>query len=219
MTAATFRSLRQSLKLMVTIAPVLGTPSMAAEPQSFFPQSLLHATVPCGPAFQNRPMPIISDLENNWFSGQLRAASEPSLAPDARRQIPYRGVIRFTWLRSFHPPVIVRIDGLESISARIIAKQLSGAGGYDPGSISKHIERPLTAKQTDEFRKLITQTDILNLPAKNCDLGVDGAEWLIEGVDQKGYHLISRWSPDQGETRRVGLAMLALTGWRFKDIY
>jgi hypothetical protein len=55
--------------------------------------------------------------------------------------------------------------------------------------------------------------------SKNCDLGADGAEWLVEGIDQKGYHVVSRWSPEQGEVRRVGLAMLALTGWRFKDIY
>jgi hypothetical protein len=111
-------------------------------------------------------MPVISDIENKWFSDQLRAANEPALAPDVRQTTPYRDVIRFTWLRSFHAPVFVRIEGLRSDSVRIIAKELSGTGGYKPGSISKRVDKPLSAGQAEAFRRIIAQTNVLNLPAK-----------------------------------------------------
>jgi hypothetical protein len=48
---------------------------------------------------------------------------------------------------------------------------------------------------------------------------MDGAEWIVEGVDDTGYHFVDRWSPRRGEVRETGLSLLKLTGWVFKDVY
>lgn len=164
-------------------------------------------------------MPIVSAFENKWFSSHLLAAKEPSLFQASRNSRASYDAIRFTWLRSFDPPVIVRIEGINSASARLIAKQLSGAGGYDPGTISKHTERQLTREEIRRMRELLMRTRLTSLPAKDCALGTDGSEWLIEVADRSGYHFINRWSPERGEVREFGIAVLKLTGWQFKKVY
>ena len=31
-------------------------------------------------------------------------------------------------------------------------------------------------------------------------VGVDGAQWIFEGVKDSTYHVVDRWSPDNGES-------------------
>jgi hypothetical protein len=46
-------------------------------------------------------------------------------------------------------------------------------------------------------------------PPKNPNVfGVDGAQWILEGVRDEQYHVVDRWSPPSGEVRTLGLAML-----------
>jgi hypothetical protein len=42
---------------------------------------------------------------------------------------------RFTWLRTFDAPIAVRLDASLDSPPLLIAKVLSGHGGYDPGEI------------------------------------------------------------------------------------
>jgi hypothetical protein len=48
---------------------------------------------------------------------------------------------------------------------------------------------------------------------------LDGAQWIIETAGQDGYRFIDRQSPDEGPVRKVGLALLRLTGWDVGAIY
>jgi hypothetical protein len=57
------------------------------------------------------------------------------------------------------------------------------------------------------------------MPAKLCDIGLDGSQWLLEAADSHGYHFVDRFSPESGGVRDLGLALLRLTGWEFKPIY
>ena len=194
-----------------------GFPEMA-HGQVFFPPSLSKRTVSCA-WYRRGHMPIISDFETKWFSSQLAAAKEPSLFNLTRQGRPFIDVVRFSWVQTFHHPVIVRIEGLNSNTARLVAKQLTGAGGYDPGKIDKEIERQLTRQEVSNLRSLIARTRIASLPARICDGGTDGSQWLIEVTDRDGYHFLNRWTPEQGEVHEFGLAAIKLTGWQFKTIY
>ena len=40
------------------------------------------------------------------------------------------------------------------------------------------------------------------------DRGVDGAQWIIEGVRNGTYHVVDRWSPREGQVRALGLFMV-----------
>ena len=169
---------------------------------------------------KSHPLVILSDFENGWFTTHLRAAKEPSLyllsksKPKAQPQ-----VVRFTWLRSFHPPVIIRVVADQPTQWRLIGKELSGTGGYKPGVIRQSVVRTLTRREAADLQVLLSRAKPFTEEPGDCVIGVDGAEWIIEGVDQSGYHFIKRWSPSDGPVREVGQFLIRLTGWQYQNIY
>lgn len=101
----------------------------------------------------------------------------------------------------------------------MLATELGGAGGYDPAKVTRQIDRFLTPAEVAILRTAIRAANLPSQPTNDCALGCDGAQWLFEGVDARGYHFADRWSPERGELRGLGVTMLKLTGWRFKEIY
>jgi hypothetical protein len=47
----------------------------------------------------------LDDFERDWYSRHLLAAGEPALPSTSRSTI-----VRLTWLRTFHNPIIVRVE-------------------------------------------------------------------------------------------------------------
>jgi hypothetical protein len=207
------------------VAPICacfaGSTQAYAKGVTYFPPAFAKPTVTC--SFGGRratSIAVVSDIEHDWYSAQLTAAHEPSLYLESKRLRGGLGnTLRFTWLRTFHPPVIVRLEGLGSKSPRLIAKQLSGAGGYAPGTVSKTLERPLSREEARSVEKALGRSDALNIATRLCDMSLDGAQWIIEEVDANGYHFVDRFSPVSGGVRDLGLTLLKLTGWEFKPIY
>lgn len=191
-------------------------------PSGYFPLPADQPSIRCGwpiPA-QNARMVAVNGFEDEWFSKHLKAAGEPSLYRASRQpHAAGMGALRFTWLPSFHHPVIVRIVWGPGQTPRLIATLLSGAGGYAPGKVDKRIDRPLTKAESTTLRAMLVQTRVLEEPPTTCAFGVDGAEWVIENVGGSGYRLIKRWSPEKGGVHDLGMALLGLTGWRFDDVY
>ncbi len=186
----------------------------------YFPPDFAKPTLMCGlRRLDFRLSPILSPFESAWYSRHLRAAGEPSLfAASQKQRAPTAWTMRFTWLPSFDAPVVVRIDRQE-VAYHLIAKQLSGAGGYEPGSIAHRIDRVLTSDEVGQLQTIVGIAHLTRLEPVTCDRGADGAEWIIETVDAHGYHYVSRWSPTAGEVRTAGSLLLRLTGWRFHRIY
>ncbi len=198
----------------------------------YFPKSYEMATVRC--EFFGRSLPRLSAFESDWYSGQLRAAGEPSLL---RRAYAGRAdSLRFLWLRSFDPAVIVRIDGLGGDSPRLIAVdldglggdsprliavELDGLGGGEPGTVRRRVMRPLTQVEAVDLRRRLTVQNPFALPigANPCDGGIDGSQWIIERAAGHRYKMVNAWSPERGPIHAAGIAMLRLTGWKFTAIY
>lgn len=203
--------------VLALVVLTAGQTSSANEP--YFPPEFSNRSIGCGIGLESR-CEFLSDFRVEWYSKHLLAAQEPSLYGAARQPPkPGRETLRFTWLRTFDPPVIVRIAQTASARPRLIAKQLSGAGGYEPGTISKRIDRPLTVTEAARLREVVAATDVFTMSPRETNAGLDGAEWIIEGIDEQGYHFISRWSPEQGNVRKLGMFLLTLTGWQFEDVY
>jgi len=169
--------------------------------------------------------PRLSDLERAWYGGALRAAEEPSLYARAQGERSRGTTIRFTWLRSFDAPIIVRVEGIGAPSPRLIAKRLSGKGGYGPGAIDTQIDRPLSEAEVGAIAAVLAQGTPFAGAARPAPLPecgpppIDGAEWVVERVDGTGYHFAKDFSPRGGAVRATGLATLALTGWPVEPIY
>src|SRR4051812_34837791 len=116
------------LLMLFLIAPATGAPQSKLE---YFPAELHMSWVECQLGSKHIKLPLLGDFQDNWFSTHLSAAMEPSLfeqslKPPQATPASYR----FTWLRSFHVPVIVRIDEGRDGVMHLTAKRLSGKGGY-----------------------------------------------------------------------------------------
>ncbi len=194
-------------------------PAMACASEAYFPPRYAQLTFTCpwndGP--EARPIEFLGKLEQDWFSSQLAAAKEPSLYAATLSGTPRR-VIRFTWLRSFHPGITVRVEEDADHTWRVTAKQLSGAGGYEPGHVAKTANRKLDADEAEALVSLLGKEDLPD-ETGDCTIGMDGAQWIIERTDDQGYHFINRWSPSSGPLRKVGLFLLGLTHWNPRPIY
>jgi hypothetical protein len=195
----------------------LGRP---ASMSGYFPQILHSINVPCeGDLWEHEP--VLSEESDRWNASFLRAAQEPPLytssAPSAVDGV---SALRCIWLPTFHAPVIIRIEFMQDRPNRLIAIQLAGRGGYEPGVIARTASRNLTQRETQQLENLFAANRLFDRPMAECDLlSVDGAQWIFEYVDKNGYRFLRRHSPANGVPREVGDFMLQLTGWRFDEIY
>lgn len=188
----------------------------------FFPRALYDRRAECS-ALEGlqlaRPMMVLDDFQQEWFSGHLAAAGEKALVALAAESPADTLLMRFIWLPTFDNPVIVRLGSTVDGGRRLVAMRLSGAGGYDPGEVSKRIDRRLSDEEWRRISSLIARTELLKQEPVECEMGLDGSEWIVEAIDDDGYHFLKRWSPERGPVREFGSLLLELTGWRIGEIY
>lgn len=142
-----------------------------------------------------------------WYSTQLQALDEPSLWSLSQTQ--KEQSYRFLWLRTFHHPMAIRIDMNVDGTSRLTTKLTSGAGGYGPGRLVQNDTSTLTKEQTDWFLGKIQEPKFWELAAfDKSRIGLDGAQWIVEGAKNGNYHIVDRWSPKDGPVRVIGLLML-----------
>ena len=163
----------------------------------FFPMSALGERLPDfdQDAFRRR-----------WYSSHLRAMAEPSLSCGVSPGESYR----FLWLRTFGRPIAVRVE--IGRSNTLTAVELDGAGGYQPGKISRRVQRQLSADEWKTLSDALKATDFWKMPGRDSDRGLDGAQWIMEGRSGHDYHVVDRWSPKAGAYRDLCLMLVKLSG-------
>ncbi len=150
-----------------------------------------------------------------WFAKHLTAMNEPSISCGTSGRI-----FRFTWLRTFHHPVSVRVTEISG-AASLVAIELNGAGGYAPGEKHRRKESTLTNGEFRGLQDSFSKVGFWSLPTTSEQLGMDGAEWIFEVAENGKYHVVTRWSPEAGAIRNIGLQFLKLAKWKYKhrEIY
>ena len=183
----------------------------------YFPPALFEQSVQCDAGWGG-PQPVIDDFEADWYGEALRGFDEPSLYRASLTPEAAARSLRFTWLRSFHDPIVVRIERSADGSVRLTAGQ--NARGRREGSLTRRLTRNLTSDEVRELDAVLTRAALPDQPPKLCERGADGARWIIEAVEPStGYTYVNRWTPRDGPVREVGLHVLGLTGWRIADVY
>jgi hypothetical protein len=135
---------------------------------------------------------------NDWFSSQLFALNEPVLKgyPSDFE------VYRFTWLRTFHRPISIRMDKLGEVVS-LTVKMSDGAGGYEPGKLILNKTLLLSTSELRTFTLKLNEIRFWNLPTDaDNQHGTDGSEWILEAKQSKKYHFVHFWSPDFTEQER-----------------
>lgn len=212
---------RSTLALLLIM---LAGPASAAETTAaddYLPKSLLAPSMPCPFPFavkgESALEPAINPFEAEWYAEAWRSVGEPSLytaslSPLGQTARSYR----FTWIRSFHGTIIVRLDEGSDGGMRMTASIPS----FDPASPKNRIERMLAGREVAQVRRALRKTAVLRAPPALCPLiGSDGAQWIFDANDAGTYRFAHRWSPDTGPVREIGLVLLRLTGWPLDPIY
>ncbi|HEY0728033.1 MAG TPA: hypothetical protein VGD38_08205 [Pyrinomonadaceae bacterium] len=157
------------------------------------------------------PTDAVSESRTEWYSKHLAAMKEASLyASDNDAVESYR----FLWLRSFHRPIAVRLWKTET-DQFITFKETNGAGGYEPGDLVVDQTRKLERGEWDAFVQRLDDMCYWNLPTNDPEFGgLDGAEWILEGVRGDRYHMVDRWTPQTGSYFEACVYALTLAGFK-----
>jgi hypothetical protein len=165
-----------------------------------------------------------NDFIVEWYSQQLKALQEPSLWEMSKS---IKGqVYRFLWLRSFHHPVVVRLNVNDDGTGTLVTKVGDGQGGYPPGRLIENRTQDLSKQQTQRFLDEVKQLKYWDLSSREETnprvVNLDGARWVIEAVRGGNYKIVDRWSPEKGPVKTLGLAMtIELAGMKllYREVY
>ena len=94
---------------------------------------------------------------DGWYGRHLTAMGERALCPSASATS-----YRFLWLRTFHHPVAIRVDRTDTGSF-LTAHELSGAGGYKPGSLIRTQARALSDSEWSTLERAIFAAEFWQL--------------------------------------------------------
>jgi len=149
----------------------------------------------------------------SYRTTQLKALKEPGLYT-----IPVSSgttVYRFTWLRSFHHPISIRLEqtGNEYI---LYWKEGKGLGGYAPKGLKLSGRKRLKPAQGKKCVQLINSMQLDSLPNNHEALMFDGASWLLERKTADGYKAFQTDEPNQ-EFNDLGRYLLKCTNIRVNE--
>lgn len=162
------------------------------------------------------PIATISDIEAEWFPDVLHSAAEKSLFAQADCENPPALLLRFTYIPSFNHPVVIHLRS-EAGGIEVVAKELTGLGGYNPGHLGRTKAFRLTPAQAAALHRKLDEGELFNQDAALPGFGIDGSRWVFEMVDKHGYRLVKRWSPDEDDQANVlGQFLIGLTGWKIE---
>jgi hypothetical protein len=146
---------------------------------------------------------------DEWYGKHLRVMGELSLLDVTN---PDTETYRFLWLRSFEHPISVRIER-RGYFFSLRSVELSGTGGNDPGKIIRTDDVEIFSDQWCRFTSLIDKMQFWEKPTSSgSSLGRDGAQWILEGVNDERYHIVHRWSPKDDSFREACIYLLELSG-------
>ena len=141
-----------------------------------------------------------------WYSKHLYAMKEPLLFNKNLN----KEVYRFTWLRTFDNPVVIRIENIGN-KYKLIWKLTDGAGGYEPGNLIINKSSEIKPEEWEMFKSKLDSLDYWNMNLGRLTLGDDGSEWILEGVNKDKYNVVTVWSPSKGKYYEVCNYLLSLT--------
>lgn len=169
---------------------------------------------------------IIDTFWHQAISKRLYGLNEPVLSNY------YLGetIIRLTWIRSFHPLVVLRLtdnNGKNYLYENGYAQQrdsIKTTYGFYQEKINLIPIRnciPISHKLYAKIDSLLDSGQFYKMPSTEfVPIGLDGSEWILE-VHKKGkYHLIWRWSPETSDfIRKVGDNLLNMSSFRNEERY
>lgn len=153
------------------------------------------------------------NFSNRWYSKHLLAMNEPILHLDTSN----KEVYRFTWLRTFHNPVSIRMEKNEN-EYLLYWKVCDGAGGYEPGNLTISKKKILDKSEWSSFVDIVNGIHFWKLETNQRLHDIDGSQWILEAKVKDKYHVVDRQSPKEGsEYYNVCNFLIELTSLTIKE--
>jgi hypothetical protein len=147
-----------------------------------------------------------------WLETQLISLNESCLF---NKDIPPNSAVyRFTWLRSFHNPIAIRIENNET-GVMLYWKLGKGAGGYAPKGLKKSGKKKLSLKKWVKFESLIKNSNFDSLSNEKYTPMFDGATWTLERKKSDSFKAHDTNSPSK-EFSTACLYLINLANFKVK---
>jgi hypothetical protein len=100
-------------------------------------------------------------------------------------------------------------------------KIFKGTSGFNIGKIDTLNELNIEDNILYDFESLINDTGFWEAKENSNErLGYDGSTWIIEGIKNKEYHYVNRWSPEENDPLyKIGEKMIEISRQKFDKIY
>jgi hypothetical protein len=128
-------------------------------------------------------------LQLHWYSSDMYALGESPLWPPSATG---ETVYRLTYLPAFTGPTVVTLTVQPDGTGRITMKTVDG----DRETIRLDESVPVPGERVAGFFAGLDQAHFWAMPAELPRTGLDGADWILEGVRDGKYHVAVRWCPD-----------------------
>jgi hypothetical protein len=158
--------------------------------------------------------------------GNLKVSKLFREAPVLPVDDPEAEIYRITFIPTFYHPIKIRVEKHRD-TYLLIAKRLSGQGGFDAGRLKTENKRRLRPREWHRLLELLGEANFWKLPYLEKEAGpnekgeeticLDGSEWVIEGVRNGQYHAVNRYCPESKSFEAVGLYLAKLSGLRVKE--
>lgn len=129
---------------------------------------------------------------NLWYSNVLSEFKEPNLYTYSGED----NIYRFTWLRSFHNPVVIRFQK-HGDEYNLVTKEMIDNQGYIPNEFVVNTNRSLSVLSWYNWEVKLGRSNFWNRVALDPESRPnDGADWILEAKVNARYHFVSRYSYD-----------------------
>lgn len=154
------------------------------------------------------------DFKEHWFTNEFYALDEKPLWPPPADGTP---IYRITVLPAFSAPESVALtispNGFGQVRFRVTDIHRDG--------LMTDRTNAITPQQVATFRANVTQAqfwDTSTEPPPSLVFGMDGAEWILEGVEDGKYHIVDRWCPSRTPFGKLGLDLFDLAGAQSRGV-
>jgi hypothetical protein len=131
------------------------------------------------------------EFDSAYYPRHLKAMNEPSLFQ--RRAEPGFNAVRFTWLRSFHDPIVVRVQLTErGADVRTVRLKRKGQAVFET-VLDRTVETDMSL--WSEITNSVARMGFWEMPTEDAVTGFDGARWILESVSSGRYKIVDRWGP------------------------
>jgi len=125
-------------------------------------------------------------------------------------------------MRAFNNPIVITIEIFDNDYGKLHYIEYNIGELFSKNEIVIESYVNLSPEDVNNLYYVINEFDFWNAPSKNpYPTGLDGSNWIIEGLNNCKYHFIERWMPLRKDNvaAGIGLCMLGLSKIKIDIVY